>query len=185
MWARVCAHARVRVVGWEEGGIKGLAFTRAPRVLRAPNQAFNHFDTRRGGTRGCRTYAIHPSCKPHNTAEPRGAAWAPSPEPRSSYSTPVPSQEPTGRREVLRVPAEGPLGPPHEERAAVAEGTAAWPLTPRLTHREDGPLLRWLVAVLEEAVTVGGRGGVPVILLLGRGGTGRRKGNKRGKRRST
>lgn len=111
--------------------------------------------------------------------EPRGAAWAPSPEPRSSYSTPVPSQEPAGRHEVLGVPAEGPLGPPHMERGAVAEGTVGWPPTPRLTHREDGPLLRPLVAVLEEAVAVGGRGGVLIVLLLGGGGAGRRKGKTR------
>lgn len=35
---RVCARVCVRVVGWEEGGIRGLAFTRAPRAPRAPTR---------------------------------------------------------------------------------------------------------------------------------------------------
>lgn len=49
---------------------------------------------------------------------------------------------------------------------------------PGLTHREDGPLLRPLVVVLEETVAVRGRGGVVVIFFLGRDATGRRAAGK-------
>lgn len=166
----MCVRVCVRVVGWEEGGIRGLAFTRAPRAPRAPTR---------------RSVLSIPGEVGHWGAELQtplngGAAGCGlGPEPRALLFLLYPGAFPgTGRQ----VPAEGPLGLPHKERGAVAEGTVGWPPTPRLTHREDGPLLRPLVAVLEEAVAVGGRGGVLIVLLLGGGGAGRRKGKTREKK---
>ena len=74
------------------------------------------------------------------------------------------------------------LSPLHEEGGARGpEGSAGQPGTPRLTHRQDGPLLRPLVAVLGENVAVGGRGGGGVIFLI-LGGGGMRRVRKTGKK---
>lgn len=132
-----------------------------------------------------------PGCRQQLAADPAGGSLARLQGCGSAVCSLLPSwHQPSGGKCSQRVSAERTpapaLSPLHEEgEPRGPEGSAAQPGTPRLTHRQDGPLLRPLVAVLGENVAVGGRGGVVVFLLLGGGGmrrvrkTGKERGHPR------
>lgn len=108
----MCVRVCVRVVGWEEGGIRGLAFTRAPRAPRAPTRRsvisipgeVGHWGAElqtplNGGAAGCGLgpeprallFLLYPGAFPGTGRQAR-SAWGP------CRGTPGPAPHGKGRR---------------------------------------------------------------------------------------